>query len=172
MLPGNHRNRQAAGRHDPGRMNTDTPIHEANEVTQPQNGRQIPRPSKQGKRAGPLSPNSLTRNMGPPYRHERFGGTLPVLTLEDPPFGPVVAAQPVALGCALLIRSGPGDDDHAGDVGVLVLDGGPCVFEGGDDAASVLLDGPGFGHDRVSFVVSVCTLMGVTGSVPRRTPAP
>ena len=37
---------------------------------------------------------------------------------------------------------------------------GPGAFEGGDDAASVLCDGPGFGRDRAPFVFSVCTLSG------------
>ena len=48
----------------------------------------------------------------------------------------MVAAQPVSLGGALLVGPGAGHDDHVGDVGVLVLDGGPGVFEGGDDAPS------------------------------------
>jgi len=37
-----------------------------------------------------------------------------------------------------------GHDDHVGNVGALVLDGGPCLFKRGDDPASVRCDGPRF----------------------------
>jgi hypothetical protein len=66
-----------------------------------------------------------------------------VLAAEDPAFGPVMAAQLVALGGAFLVGPGPGHDHDIGHVGVGVLDGGPGVFESGDDPAAVLLDGPG-----------------------------
>ena len=93
---------------------------------------------------------------------EQLGGTLPVLAVEDPPFGPVVAAQLVALRGAFLAGPGPGHDDHAGHVGVGVLDGGPGVFEGGDDAAAVLLDNPGSVMAARPFF-SVCMPAGRSG---------
>ena len=91
------------------------------------------------------------------------------LSVEYPPFGPGVAAQPVALGGVPLVGPGPGDDHRVGDVGVLVLDRGPGAFQGGDGPAAVFCDAPGFCHDRVSFVFSVCTLSGgpVGGWGPR-----
>ena len=69
MLPGNHRNRQASRQARPGRMNTDIPIHEANEVTQPQNGRQIPRPSQARKAGRTAQPEQLDKEQGdtPPH---------------------------------------------------------------------------------------------------------
>ena len=71
MLPGNHRNRQASRQARPRPMNTGTPIHEANEVTQPQNGRQIPRPSQAREAGRPAQPEQLDKEHGdtPPELH-------------------------------------------------------------------------------------------------------
>ena len=77
---------------------------------------------------------------------EQLGGPRLVLAAEDPSFGPVVAAQLVPLRGAFLVGPGPGHDHDIGHVRVGVLDGGPGVFEGGDDPASVLFDDPGVGH--------------------------
>jgi hypothetical protein len=72
--------------------------------------------------------------------------------LITPAFGPVVAAQLITLRGAFLVGPGPGHDHHVGHVRVGVLDRGPGVFEGGDDPAAVLLDGPGIGHRRMPFL--------------------
>src|SRR5262249_2908785 len=74
------------------------------------------------------------------------------LAADYPPFGPVMAAQLITLRGALLVRPGPGHDHHIGHVRVLVLDRGPGVFAGGDDPASVLLDGPGVRHGGMPFL--------------------
>jgi hypothetical protein len=62
-------------------------------------------------------------------------GILPIVSLTG--------VRLVALRGAFLVGPGAGDDDDVRHVGMLLLDGGPGVFEGGDDPAAVLLDGPG-----------------------------
>jgi hypothetical protein len=53
---------------------------------------------------------------------EQLGDALAVAA-GNPPLGPVVPAQPVALGSALLVAAGPSDDHDVGHLGVVVLDG-------------------------------------------------
>jgi hypothetical protein len=82
---------------------------------------------------------------------EQLWATWPVLPVQNPPLGPVVDTQLIALGGAFLVRSGPGHDHHVGHIRVQVLDGGPGVFQGDDDPAAVLLDAPGVSHGRTPF---------------------
>ncbi len=69
-----------------------------------------------------------------------------VLAAEHPPLGPVVPAQLIALGGALLVGPGPGHDHDIGHVGVGVLDGSPGALKRSDNPASVLFGDLGVGH--------------------------
>src|SRR5207253_1327545 len=85
-----------------------------------------------------------------------------VLAAEHPSLRPVVATQLIALRSAFLVRPGPGYDYDVGHVGVGIPDGGPGVFEGGDDPAAMLGNGPGVSHAAcLSF--SVCMPTGGQG---------
>ena len=69
--------------------------------------------------------------------HEQLGHPAPVGAVGHPPFGPVVAAQPVALGESLLVVPAPVTMTTSGTSGCLP-DRGPCLLKRGNDPAAVL----------------------------------